>query len=101
MNVDGITFLIDVGTEVGSVDGSLDYSNGGKLEGLFLGDSLVYTDGKVISSDKGKKLGSYGSKVLGNILGKLNGIIFWIDVGTETGSLYGSFDVSNDGSLEG
>ena len=36
-NVDGITLGVYVVTELGSLDGSLNGSNYGKLEGLFLG----------------------------------------------------------------
>ena len=44
-NVGRITLGIDIGTKLGVLDGSFDGSNEGKLEGLFLGDSLVLTDG--------------------------------------------------------
>ena len=33
-NIYGITLVIDAGTELGSLHGSLDTSNDGKLEGL-------------------------------------------------------------------
>ena len=54
-NVDVIILGIDIGTELGFLDGSLNVSNDGKLEGLLLGDSLGYTDGKVIGYDEGIK----------------------------------------------
>ena len=47
-NVDDITIEIDVGTDLGSLDGSLGGSNDVNLEGLLLVDSLVYTGGKVL-----------------------------------------------------
>ena len=45
-NVDVISLGIDFGTYLGSLDGYFDYSNYDKLDLLFLGDSLGYTDGK-------------------------------------------------------
>ena len=53
------------------LDGSIDGSNYGKFEGLFLGGSLGSTDGKVLSSDEIFKPGSADSKVLGIKLGNL------------------------------
>ena len=58
-NVDEITIGIDVGTELGYLDGSFGGSNYGKIEGLFLGFSLGYSDGKVPGSDEGIKLGLF------------------------------------------
>ena len=52
-NVDVITLGFDVGTELGSLDGSFDGPNYGKLEGLLLGVSPGYTDVKVLGSDEG------------------------------------------------
>ena len=52
-NLDGITLWIDVGIELGSLDGYFDGSNDGKLEGLLIGDSLGYTDDKVLGSGEG------------------------------------------------
>ena len=49
--VDVITLGIDVGTELGYLDGSCNDSNDGNLEGLLVGYSLGYTDGKVLSYD--------------------------------------------------
>ena len=45
--VDGIKLRLDCVIELGSLDGSLDGSNYGKLEILLLGSSLGSTDGKV------------------------------------------------------
>ena len=52
-NLDVITLEVDVGTELGTLDGSFDGSNDDKLEGLLLGESLGYTDDKVVGSDEG------------------------------------------------
>ena len=51
VNVDGITLVLDVGTELSSLDGYFDGSNNGRPEVVLLGDSPVSTDGKVLSSD--------------------------------------------------
>ena len=51
INVDWITPGIDVGKELGSIDGSFDCSNNGNHGGLFLVDSLISTEGKVFGSD--------------------------------------------------
>ena len=51
VNVDGITLRLDVVTDLGSLDGSFDGFNYGKPEGLLLGDSLGYNNGKVLCSD--------------------------------------------------
>ena len=84
-NKNKITLVLDVGTDLGSLDGSFDYSNYGKLVGLLLGDSLKTTYGKV----------------LGTILGNVDAITFGLDVGTDMGSLDVSFDGSNDDKREG
>ena len=65
-----------------------------------LGDSLGYTDGKVIGSDGGIKLGSIGGKLLGIILGNVYGSTLGIGVGTELCSLDRSFDDYNCGKFE-
>ena len=52
-NVDGITLGLSVKIELGSLDGSSDGLNDVKLEGIFLGDSLGSTDGKVVGSNEG------------------------------------------------
>ena len=46
-----VTIGLDVGTDLGSLDRSIGGYNGGKIEVLLLGDSLVYIDGKVHVSD--------------------------------------------------
>ena len=52
-NLDIITLGVDIGTELGFLDGSFYCSNESKLEGSCLGDSQGYTDGKVLGSDEG------------------------------------------------
>ena len=64
-NVDEITLRLDIGTELGLLDVSFDGSNDGKLEGLFIGDSLVTNDDRVLVSDEVIILGSTDGKVLG------------------------------------
>ena len=86
---------------MGSLDGSFDVSNDENLEGLLLRGSVGYTDGKVLGSDEGIKLGSTDGKVFGIILGNVDRITLGIDIGTELGFLYRSFDDSNEGKLEG
>ena len=49
-NIYGITPGINVGIELVSLDGSFYVSNNTKLGGLFLGDSLLSTDGKVFTN---------------------------------------------------
>ena len=55
----------------------------------------------MIGSDESIKLGSTDSKVLGNILGNVDGITHRIDVGTDIWCLYVSADGYNDDKLEG
>ena len=55
-NVYKINLVIDIGTEMGYLNGSFDGSNYGNIEGLFIGESLGYTDVKVLGSDEGIKL---------------------------------------------
>ena len=43
---------LDVGTDLGCVDGLFDSSNDVKLEVLLLVGSLGYNDGKVLGSDE-------------------------------------------------
>ena len=62
---------------------------------------MVYTDGKVPGSDEGFKLGLFNGKVLFTILVNGDGITLGFDVGTNLGSVYGSFDGSNHGNIEG
>ena len=101
VNVDGITPGIEFGTELGSLDGSSDGSNDEKLEGLFIGGSLVSTFGKGLWSNKGIRLVLSDDRVLGNIPGNVYGITLGIDIETEMGSLDVSFDGSNDGNMDG
>ena len=65
-----------------------------------IGGSLGYTDGKVLGSDEGTKLGLYGDKVRGTILVDVDGITLVLDVGIVLVYLDGSFDGYNDGKLE-
>ena len=65
-----------------------------------LGCSLGSTDGNVLCSDGGFKLGLFEGKLVGTILVNVNGITLGLDVVTELGSLDGSFDSSNDVNLE-
>ena len=67
-----------------SLNESFDGSNDGKLEHLFLGDSLGSTD----------------VKVLGFLLGDVDGITLGLDFGTERVFLYVTFYGCNDGKLE-
>ena len=83
--VNGITLEIDVGIELGSLDGSFDDSNYGKLEGILILDSLGSDDGKV----------------LGTILGYLYVITLELDVGTDLGSFDRYFDDSSYNKIEG
>ena len=82
-HLDGITFGIHVGIEMGSLDLSFGVSNHGKLEIFLLRGSLVSTDGRVIGSDEVITNGSTNGNVLGTILIHLDGL----DVGTELGLL--------------
>ena len=78
--------------------GSFDISNDGKLEGILLGGSLGYTDNKMLGSDEGIKLAPNDGKVIGTILGDLDGITLWSDVGIYLGFFDRYFDGSNDGN---
>ena len=71
---------------MGSLDGSLDGSNDIKLEILLLGDSLGYTYGGVLVSNKGIKLGPSDGKVLETVLGNVDEIKLGVDVGIEPAS---------------
>ena len=56
---------------------------------------MGYTDENILDSDEGIKLGYTGGKMLVTILVNLDRIKPGLDIGTELGSLYGSFDGSN------
>ena len=90
-DINVIKVRIDNGTKLGSLFGSFDGSNDGNLEGIFLGGSLLFYDGKVFGSDDGIKLGLSDINMLCTILGNVDLIIFGIDIGTDLGSLDGSF----------
>ena len=62
VNVDKITPWLDIGIELGFFDELFDGYNDGKLEVLFIGDSLGYIYGKVLGSDEGINLGSTDGK---------------------------------------
>ena len=81
-NVYGIIFGIDFGTELGYLDESFDGSNDVNLEGLFLGCSLGYTDGKMLGYDEHIKMVSTGGNLIGTILGNVDVITLEINVGT-------------------
>ena len=66
-----------------------------------LGGSLRYTNGKALGSNEVIKLGYTVGKLLGTILGNVDGITLELDVGIEMGSLYRSFDGDDDNKLEG
>ena len=67
-HINGITLGLDVGTNMGYLDGSNDCTNYGTLEGLLLGDSPVYTDGNVFGSDEDIKLELSDGKVLVTVI---------------------------------
>ena len=60
--------MVDVGTQQGYLYGSFDSSYDCKIEVSLIGESLGSTEGKVIGSDEGIKLGSSGVKVIGAVL---------------------------------
>ena len=99
-NVYEISPCHDIETYLWSLHRSFDSSNNGNLEGLLLGYSLEYADGKVLSSDDDNKLLLFVGKVLGTILGDVHGITLGLDIWTELGSLGESVDGSNDGKLD-
>ena len=81
-DLDGITLVFDVGTDLGYLDGPFDGLNGAITNCLLLGDSLGYTDGKVLGYNEGIELGYNNGKFLDTVLGNVDGIILGIDVGT-------------------
>ena len=98
-NEDVTTRGVDVGREIGYLDGYFGGSNHSKIEGLSLGDSLGSTDGEVLGSDEGVKLGLSDGKFLGIILFDAVGITRGLDVGTDMVSLNESYDGYIDGNL--
>ena len=99
--LDGITLRLDVVTELGSLDGYFDGYNYVKIEVVLLGDSLVFTDDKVLGSNEGLKLVLSDSKLLVTILEYVYGITIELGIGKNLGSLYGSFNCSYDFKIEG
>ena len=95
-----ITLGLDVRTYLGCLDVYFYVSDNGKLECLLLVNSLGYTDGKVLVSDEGIKMGFTDGKFLGNIIGNVDVIALRADVGIELVSLDASLDVSYDGKIE-
>ena len=93
-------FVLMMGQRLPYLYGYFDGSNDCNLVILLLGDSMGYTDGKVLGSNEGIKLVSTDGKVFGNIFGNLDGITIGIDVGTELGSLDGTSDSFNYEKLE-
>ena len=81
--VHSIILVIDVRIELDSLDVFFDDINHKNLEVLLLLDTLWYTDGKVIGSDEGIKMGSIGGNVISTILGNVYGITLGLDFGTE------------------
>ena len=63
-NVYGFTLGVDAGTDLVYLNGSFDGSNDGNIGRLLIVDSFGTTDGKVLVSDEGIKLGSTDGKVL-------------------------------------
>ena len=66
-----------------------------------LGDSLGYTNIKVLGYDEGIKMVIFDGKAIFTILVRVDGIKLGLDIVTDLGHLYGSFDDSNDGMVEG
>ena len=81
-DVYGITLELDVRIYMGSLDGPFDGCNVGKLEDWVLGDSLGYTDGKMLGSDEVINMGSTDGKVLDTMLVNVDGITLGLAVGT-------------------
>ena len=92
--------MIDAGTDLVSLDGSIDGSNDFKLEVLLIKDSLGSTDKTVLGSYEGIKLGLFDGKVRDTIFGNVYVITLGIIVGTDLVSLDGSLYSSNDVNIE-
>ena len=86
-----ITLGFDVGTDLVSSYGFFDGLDSGNLKALLIGESLEYTDGKVIGSDEGIKLGSKDGKGLGTVIVNVDGITLGLDVGINPVSLFYPF----------
>ena len=80
LNVDGITLGLVFGTELRYLYGSSYGSNDDKLDDLLLGDSLEYTDGKLLGSDESIKLGSTDGKFIDTMLRNVDGIKLGLDI---------------------
>ena len=65
-----------------------------------IGGSLVSTDGKVLSSDKGIKLGSTYGRVLGIVIENIGEITPGLDVVTELSFLDGYFIIFKDVNID-
>ena len=83
----GFTLGFDVVPEMVSLDGFFDGFNDVKFEGLLIGGSFAYTDGKVIASYEGTKLVSTEVKMFGSLPGDVYVITVRLDVETELGTL--------------
>ena len=70
-----------------TLNGSFDYSNDVIHEILLFGDSLVSTDVKVIGYNEGITLRCTDGNCFDTILGNVDGITLWLDVGTKLGTL--------------
>ena len=66
-NVYLITLGLDIVIDLGSLDWSFGGSHGDNIEGLLLGDSLGYSNRKVLCCEKVIKLRSTDDKVIGTI----------------------------------
>ena len=62
---------------------------------------MGYTDGKWLGCDEGIKLGSSDCKVIGTILGNVDGNMLELDFGADLRSIYGYFDSYNAGKTRG
>ena len=82
-NIVGIKLEMDFRTDMGSLDGSFDSYNDGKLYCLFLGGSLRSTGGKVPVSDEGNQVWCNYCKLFGNMLRDVDVITVGIDVVTD------------------
>ena len=100
-NLDGIKFVLHVGNALILIHISFDGSNGDNIGSILVWDSLGFTDGKMLESDEVIILWWYNGKLLGIILGNVDGIFLGLVVETELWYIDVSFDGSNDENLEG